>query len=289
MKNVINMTALSTALILGAGAYLMSKDVNVFSHKPHLDGGIECENCHKDIKSSTVTAGGRDMPSRKICNECHDEKDGYSQTIKFTYKQIYKFNHKLHVVDQGLSCKECHEALYKKKFVTQEEIVPKMEYCFQCHDNSTATQYCMMCHVNSTKPDDHRKNWDKLHGKKANSRAKECQQCHTSKEFCLRCHKEKIAIPRYHNPNYEMMHRNESRISLKNCRACHSDRQCRDCHKIRGVDYKITNLKKRHPLGWTNRLSSNFHAKKARLNLASCTTCHTKNECNYCHFSKRRR
>ena len=62
-------------------------------------------------------------------------------------------NHKFHLADQGQTCNNCHEGLFTKDAPTQEESVVKMEYCFQCHDNSTATQYCMLCHVNPVKPD----------------------------------------------------------------------------------------------------------------------------------------
>lgn len=272
------------AFIALAGAVLLSKEGLIFPHKKHIDGAVECEQCHKKIKTSTDTTTGADIPARKICSDCHDEADGYTGSVRYRYRQAYKFNHKIHIAGQGLTCKDCHEALYKKDIVSQEEIVPKMEYCFQCHDNSTATQYCMLCHVNPSKPDDHKIDWNKLHGKKANADKKTCLSCHTGKESCLRCHRGTKGVHRYHNPNYELSHKYESRISLKHCRACHSDRQCRDCHKTSGVNYNNPTLKRRHPIGWTNRMSSSFHSRKARINITTCTTCHTKNECNYCHF-----
>jgi hypothetical protein len=280
-----SVTAGSLVIILvSAGAILLSSDGIRYIHKPHLDKATECERCHKSIKKSNDTASGRDIPPRAICNECHKEADGYSRMLKYTYRQAYKFNHKVHVVGQGLVCRDCHGALFEKNEVVQEEIVPKMEYCFQCHDNTTATQYCMLCHVNSTRPDDHTAEWSKLHGKKATADKKGCLSCHATKESCLRCHRGTKGLYRYHSPNFELSHKYESRISLKHCRACHGERQCRDCHKNSGVDYKNPALQRRHPIGWTNRLSSNFHGKKGRINIVTCTTCHTKNECNYCHF-----
>jgi hypothetical protein len=270
--------------LASAGAALLSKEGLVFPHKPHIDGQVDCEQCHRKIKMSTDTITGGDIPSRKICSDCHDESTGYSKNVRFTYRQAYKFNHKVHLEGQGLTCRDCHEAHYKKDIVPREEIVAKMEYCYQCHDNATATRYCMLCHVNPTKPDDHMVGWDKLHGKKAGADKKECMSCHTGKESCLRCHKGAKAAYRYHNPNYEFAHKYESRISLKHCRACHSERQCRDCHRASGVTYNRLTLQRRHPIGWNNRASSSFHGRKARLNITTCTTCHTKNECNYCHF-----
>lgn len=271
-------------LLWSAGAFLFSKEGLIFPHKTHIDGSIECESCHKNIKESTSTTIGGEIPAKKICNDCHDAKDGYSQTVSYRYHQDYKFNHKLHVGEQRLTCKDCHNALYTKDIVKQDEIVPKMEYCYGCHDNATATQYCMLCHVNSTKPDFHKKEWNTLHGKKAAVDKKECLSCHTSKDSCLRCHKGSRGVYQYHNPNIAVSHKFESRLSLRHCRACHSERQCRDCHKASGVDYKYPSIKTRHPLGWANKSSTNFHGRKARINITTCTTCHTKNECNYCHI-----
>ena len=283
MKQINRHMALLVILAAAsAGAFVFSKEEGGFPHKVHIDQQIECAACHKKIADSTSTTGGKEIPARAICSDCHDE--GYSKALKFRYEQSYRMNHKFHLADQGQTCNNCHEGLFTKDAPTQEESVVKMEYCFQCHDNTTATQYCMLCHVNPVKPDDHLRNWEKLHGRKAAAGQAECQKCHTTRESCLRCHRGSKAVTRYHNPNYETTHRYESRMTLKNCRTCHSETQCRDCHKASGVSYKSSLLQKRHPLGWTNRFSSQFHGRKARLNLASCTTCHTQNECRFCHF-----
>jgi hypothetical protein len=284
MKKHMIRVILIVALLFPAGALLLSWEGNIFPHKPHIDGGIECAQCHRKIKESVTTTAGPDLPDRKICNDCHDEGGGYSKKVKYRYRQSYKFNHKLHVAGQGIDCKECHGALYQKDIVEQKEIVPKMEYCYQCHDNTTATRYCALCHLDPVKPDDHTGEWDKLHGKKASADKKQCLSCHTKKDSCLRCHKGDKAAYRYHSPNFGLSHKYESRLSLKHCRSCHSERQCRDCHKSSGVNYKYPPLAKRHPAGWENRFSSSFHGRQARRNIASCTTCHTKNQCNYCHF-----
>lgn len=270
-------------LVIPSGAFLLSGQGDPFPHQVHINNDLDCESCHKTIKSSASTTMGSDIPPRKICDDCHEE--GYGKKTAFPYRQAYRMNHRLHVAEQGVDCKDCHKALYEKKFVTdQHEIVPPMEYCFTCHDNETATQHCMLCHVNQTKPEDHYKSWEKMHGKKAGPSQKECRACHASKDSCARCHRGTKSLKRYHGPNYELAHRYESKITLKNCRACHSDRQCRRCHRLNGVEYRTFPQKRRHPIGWTNRLSSSFHARKARLNLTTCTSCHTKSDCNYCHF-----
>ncbi len=285
MKKHALYIAIAACLVATGAVLLFSKDDGaVFSHKPHIDKKIKCTYCHKKILESVRTDTAADIPSRAICNDCHKDKPVYAKMLKLTYSPVYHLSHKLHVADMGLDCRNCHEALYVKDIVPQKEAVVKMEYCFQCHDNSTATQYCMLCHTNPTKPDDHTAGWDKIHGKKANADLKSCLACHTSKSTCLKCHRGARSVRTYHNPNFELSHRYESRLSLTHCRACHSERQCRECHKSRGVEYKYPPLRKRHPLGWSNPMSSNFHGRKARLNITTCTTCHTKNECNYCHF-----
>jgi len=282
-------SAAITIFILSAGLFLFSWDGSIFPHKPHIAGGIDCEQCHVKIRESVSSRKGAEIPDKKSCNECHDEKEAYAERVKYRYRHDYKFNHKLHVTGQGVDCKDCHIALFEKEAPMREEIIPKMEYCFQCHDNVAASQYCMLCHENPTRPKDHYKRWDKLHGKKASTDKKECLACHASRNDCLRCHRGDKAVHRYHNPNYEISHRYESRLSLKHCRSCHSERQCRDCHRSSGVAYTYPPLRQRHPAGWANRASSSFHGRKARRNIASCTTCHAKNECNYCHVWIKRR
>jgi hypothetical protein len=63
---------------------------------------------------------------------------------------------------------------------------------------------------------------------------------------------------------------------------------CKDCHNARGVAVNKSLFTRRHPVGWNNRLSPNFHKRKARLRLSSCTSCHTRNDCKACHIFRKR-
>ncbi len=254
-----------------------------FPHLIHIKNDMECDECHKTILESKTTTGGRDIPSRESCSDCHDKKDFYHSITKFPYKQKYYFNHNLHAKEQELDCKDCHSALYTKDKPAQSDIVPTMNMCFDCHDNSTATKYCVLCHINPTMPKDHYTNWDNLHKIKANNNLKECNDCHFGRDFCIKCHKGIRKPLNSHNPNFELTHKYEARTRLKNCKACHSERQCKNCHTARRVSKRSLFSSSPHPTGFVgNRRSPSFHGRKARLRLSTCTACHTRRDC-YCH------
>ena len=260
-----------------------------FPHKTHIDNSFSCEDCHKNIKKSKKTVSGPDIPSKKSCDECHDEKLKYADITVFSYKQVYKMNHEYHLEEMGLECDDCHKVFTKKNKIKNTEIVDNYkEQCLGCHDCETASGNCMLCHINIISPKTHDVNCDKKHKIMAGSRIKDCKECHRKKDFCDRCHKGIKKPFSSHNPNFRQTHKYESRVSMKNCKACHSDRYCRNCHKANKVTNKSKFSIKRHPQGWLNRNSPNFHKRKARLKLTSCSSCHTKNDCFYCHFTRRR-
>ncbi len=254
-----------------------------FPHKLHiLDNKLACDECHKNIKKSTTTRGGRDIPPKNVCNDCHEAELKFSDVTDFPYRQTYEFNHKLHVVGQELGCRECHKALYEKEHPRQAELVPKMKYCFECHDNDTATKYCMLCHLNPTKPRDHYYDWDNMHKKSANRDMQNCISCHRSRQFCISCHKGIKKPGKTHSPNFELTHRFEARTTLKNCYSCHSRRQCASCHISYGVSSgSKTKIKNIHgPLGiWI----SSRHKRAGRLRISTCKVCHVKADCYGCH------
>ncbi len=82
MKNIKRHIALLIILAAAsAGAFVFSKEENRFPHKVHIEQKLECTYCHKKINESTTTTGGKEIPPREICAECHDE--GYSKAMKF--------------------------------------------------------------------------------------------------------------------------------------------------------------------------------------------------------------
>lgn len=277
-------------LLIAAGAYVYTTAAGTgFPHKKHLDNKVKCVDCHVNIEKSKTTDGGYDIPSKGFCFEgCHEKKAPYAN-VKFKYQQSYKFNHKLHVKGQSLDCKECHAAVISGD--EKAAPLPKMDYCFGCHDNSTASKYCMLCHVNNTKPEDHDADWMKnKHKLKANANMNECLSCHKTKNYCLDCHKgvAKLKKPlNIHVPNYEATHKFDSRMNMKNCQSCHEETFCRNCHDAKGLNSKKLVNRLVHPLGWATYGSSTFHGKKGKIRLTSCTSCHTRNDCAFCHLYRR--
>ncbi len=68
------------------------------------------------------------------------------KTQKVTNEDLIKFSHKLHLVDVGAGCTDCHTSAATATTIN-ETLLPTMQTCFTCHDPSTK---CTVCH---TSPD----------------------------------------------------------------------------------------------------------------------------------------
>jgi cytochrome c553 len=106
-----------------------------------------------------------------------------------------------------------------------------------------------------------------------------CTVCHT-KQYCSDCH-DGASRPRFHLANYLSRHAADVYAARTECTACHNTQVfCQACHETTGLrsqgrlDAAFHNAQ---PL-WLLQ-----HAKAARQNLTSCTTCHTQRDCMQCH------
>ncbi|MFC1669574.1 cytochrome c3 family protein [Spirochaetota bacterium] len=262
-----------------------------FPHKLHVDKS-KCEDCHKDVVKSNTVLGPRDQKEReKVCIKCHAEKDKYPAVIKYLNRErgmTYKFNHSLHIENEKKACEDCHSVVNQSDDFQYSEIIPKMAYCFTCHDNYKATKNCSLCHFDEQMPEDHNENWETLHKVKANYDYKSCNACHYEKSFCFKCHNGIKKPINSHNPNYELTHKYDVSVSNRSCKSCHFQRFCKSCHASKGIRPGNKFGFSPHPAGWLNPNSPDFHNRKARLRLSACTACHTKNDCNFCHIKRRR-
>ncbi|MDH5719204.1 MAG: cytochrome c3 family protein [Spirochaetia bacterium] len=260
-----------------------------FPHLRHKDEA-ECVDCHDNITESETTQFAPDIPKQSVCEDCHENAADYVAVVKMDYyKRTVEFNHKQHVGKQLMSCDNCHRAAYEKNEFENKEIVPEMEYCFQCHDNKGASQFCVTCHLEPLKPEDHYQGWTKQHKLKANHNQNKCLACHETEQTCLDCHKGSIKPKFDHNPNWELTHKYESRAVIKDCRSCHSERYCNECHTQKGVSLQSeSRIKKVHPEGWMNDTDSKFHGRMAKFRLSSCKACHMPTDCNFCHVTGRK-
>jgi len=259
-----------------------------FPHATHLKSGVDCQVCHASVEKSSTTAGGPDIPGRKVCKMCH--QDGKHQAVvqMSAYRQRYEFNHSFHISRFGFDCDTCHEKVKGINHLSPSDIVPSMDFCTGCHNGQVASSACLLCHTDRVpRPLSHDLSWSKNHRVRAATEKKECMNCHLSEEFCVACHQGGEKPSGVHSVNYELTHKFESRFTMKNCVSCHSKNECSDCHLARGVVPTGNVIRiSPHPDGWLRRGSPQFHGVRSATRLKECTTCHVKADCDFCHFKK---
>lgn len=88
------------------------------------------------------------------------DADAYGPEAPIVWVQPVKavvFEHKVHIMDAGLSCDSCHDALFAMENGAAEKndnftmaALYKGSYCGSCHDGSTAfasNTQCASCHI----------------------------------------------------------------------------------------------------------------------------------------------
>lgn len=218
-----------------------------------------------------------------------------------------KFSHKFHVVEQEVTCQECHVAGEEGNYES-----PSMDNCKECHeiDEDNPSEECLLCHtVKGAKNDYEVKQQPKPKGNDDLIFAHEvhsdyqCSTCHTTiaddgalgdgpkmtlcldchkkedgPQECSECHKEITAekAPESHAQDWESRHGQASRLDTS-CVYCHSDRQafCEKCHR--------TQKPRDHVFGW----KIGGHGMEAGHNRRLCATCHDAGYCVDCHRSEK--
>jgi hypothetical protein len=148
------------------------------------------------------------------------------------------------------------------------------EYCANCHVRSD----CLSCHradAGSGSPGYHQAGFLARHPAEAYARATSCSECHNVTQFCASCHKAAGLVANgrtlqggYHDGNQSFLvgHGQAARQSLESCTACHAQRDCMQCHAVRGQGIQGIN-----PHGTGSNAS--LAAMKQR-DPAMCVTCH---------------
>ncbi len=174
------------------------------------------------------------------------------------------FSHKLHIVDVGAECEDCHVDVESSR-TSPDRLLPTHEQCEECHDVEEEEDECSMCHGDSDPGEfpmperlilfDHA-----LH---VVDEAFECATCHADIEESEETGA--IVLP-----------------AMETCSDCHDDAaapsECALCH----VD--TSNLR---PLSHRAFDWAQDHAWEMRLGPGpeDCVTCHTDDDCAVCHDS----
>ena len=188
-------------------------------------------------------------------------KSLYVADKKYDNSKIIKFDHKLHVVDAGVKCEDCHTAA-KNSVSSKDNLNPKKKDCEGCHDVKD-TKQCNLCHYDKPykklKSSDHELNFSH---KQHVIQGKQCTDCHKGLDKVKFSKESAAGFP-----------------SMESCYSCHNNdkapNNCESCHN------NLTNLTPK------DHLKSNFlNEHKTAFGVSeknNCMMCHSDNFCQACH------
>ena len=227
------------------------------------------------------------------------DPDGPSRVVYPTQKIAIRFNHKLHMKDQGMKCVDCHdEATTSTK--ASDRMMPEASTCDGCHGSDhkkirdvkggEGMAACALCHqayqpsfgndvIRMELPTAHLVSNHKVHA----DRKINCEQCHGAVQDVELATREQL--PR-----------------MKGCFGCHAmsgpgrgtaKNDCETCHEQRPdgqlkVSFKSGQLM---PPRWMGNMehTADFierHKRVAGDNAQACASCHSENFCTDCHDGK---
>ena len=208
------------------------------------------------------------------------------------------FDHGLHVVDNEMTCDDCHEAV--KISLAGQRSIPDHDVCSGCHEVDGENE-CGTCHLDTANPTaipdrgeyytgfSHKPHTDKdltcetCHNKISTVGISpsipvmsDCQDCHAQRNAsldCEVCHQGKRPKPLDHMlVSWSQDHGLDASAGVSDCAACHEQISCDDCHQ--GLNL----FGKPHPPTWlfNHFAESSFGGE--------CMVCHeTREYCTKCH------
>ena len=129
-----------------------------FSHKTHVELGLECQVCHAMPEPGDAAT----IPATATCMGCHDSVKTESAAIQqlaqaheraqpIPWKRVYRvpdfvaFSHKTHVTQGAVACEICHGQV-RELDVMRKLKETSMASCVECHTEKGAPNTCTTCH-----------------------------------------------------------------------------------------------------------------------------------------------
>jgi hypothetical protein len=219
----------------------------------------------------------------------------------------FAFSHRIHIVDQGLGCADCHRNWEKnddpgmpsakqcalcheeldaekpddhkvaslfveKKFKTTHAIALGGEIKFSHQQHAMRDNECGVCHSNIEK--------NEVVGDELAFGMDTCSKCHEQRQVkndCAQCHSQirDDAKPPSHTSNWKRLHgravRADTGATAQRCELCHKESSCETCHMAET------------PENHTNYFRRRGHGIVASMDRQTCAACHTPDSCDRCH------
>ena len=221
------------------------------NHKVHIDKGISCETCHREVPGITLATRENALPVMGTCLTCHDNKAAPMDCVTCHQE---KPNGKIEteyatgkLKPSGRYFGDTHDMNFYKDHSSLARA--REGYCLNCH----AKQECVDCHAGNLRPGRvHPANWILIHPVRTRGNDLNCSSCHRSQTFCVSCHEQARVV-------------------------------YRDGPQKFGLNAKF------HPEGWFEGAGvrgPNHHAFQAQRNIRVCASCHMEQDCKQCHASK---
>jgi hypothetical protein len=276
-----------------------------FPHRAHVLEGVRCLDCHQGIEEAGPDAP-LNFPDTETCIGCHETPhdprpcgqchgDALVAASAAADRENLRFSHRDHLSVVDGNCVRCHVGVG----ASDKTLRAPMAACLRCHDHDEEfrTRDCDACHTELaaelTRPRSHLVHGDDFirdHPVLAASSQQVCETCHAER-FCADCHGASGVVPalpaarafdqvsgmNLHRANFMARHAEEARGDPGLCSSCHMSPEsfCLTCHIDSGVAGSPGQAVSPHPPGWVGPTSSrNDHGRAARLDPASCASCH---------------
>ncbi len=257
--------------LIGLGAWSWASTREPFLHAPHERMFPACESCHE------LQPDGMTMPDASFCSACHNgqtvrrvEWDGPTRrpsSLNFDHAGVMET--KQEALGFELPCQTCHVPSGGERMDITRAVV---ESCLGCHASGKDHQIdapCAKCHVTLAEaeeftvaqlrerpaPSDHGNDFVFQHGELAAADITRCSVCH-ARDTCSRCHVNAASVPAI--------------------QALAPDPRIAEIVSGREVVYPT-------PASHTETGWWETHDDRARADVSTCATCHTRTSCETCH------
>jgi len=201
----------------------------LFPHKTHIAAGLNCEDCHSQVKVKTEV-GAYLLPKMASCMDCHSQRK-----VSRECSTCHLPEERLKPLTHGPDFLHNHSNL--ARIGQSASDASSRQNCNMCHQ----TSFCQKCHEgDNLDRTTHPLNYAYTHSLDARGKERDCAACHTERSFCITCHAQNLVMPHNHTvgwsnriPGDGGRHSIEARNDLENCMACHeqdAEQVCQKCH-----------------------------------------------------------